>query len=63
LQLTDGESPGPGHSGGHENHPGRAATRLTFDFQRCFMVVKMNSEERNILAELIEGFEALIAAR
>jgi len=33
LQLTDGEPPGPGPSGGHENHPGLAAARLTFDFQ------------------------------
>jgi hypothetical protein len=34
LQLTDGEPPGPGPSGGHENHQGLAAARLTFDFQR-----------------------------
>ena len=30
-----GQPPGPGPSGGHEKHPGLAATRLTFVFQRC----------------------------
>ena len=29
-----GKPPGPGPSGGHEKHPGLAAARLTFVFQR-----------------------------
>ena len=29
-----GKPPGPGPSGGHEKHPGLAAMRLTFVFQR-----------------------------
>jgi len=33
LRLTDGELPGAGSFGGHENYPNLAATRLTFDFQ------------------------------
>ena len=34
-----GQPPGPGPSGGHEKHPGLAATRLTFVFQRCGMAM------------------------
>ena len=34
ITPPSGEPPGPSHSGGHEQHPGLAATRLTFVFQR-----------------------------
>jgi hypothetical protein len=34
ITPPSGESPGPSPSGGHEKHPGLAAARLTFVFQR-----------------------------
>jgi len=33
ITPPSGEPPGPSPSGGHEKHPGLAATRLTFAFQ------------------------------
>ena len=36
ITPPSGEPPGPSPSGGHEKHPGLAATRLTFAFQHCW---------------------------
>jgi len=39
VTPPSGEPPGPSPSGGHEQHPGLAATRLTFVFQLCCVLL------------------------